>query len=280
MLPTSSTELDLIVYSFALRVAIVFLLFGVVGAVPARTQTPRAPAAAPSFEVSSIMRNVAPDAQMTLRVDPGGRLHVVAAPLFWLIAAAYGDANGGLRPEQVVGVPAWLRSERYDITAQTAGGAIEAASLIAMRPFLRSLLEERFALRTHRDRRELPVYALVRSRPNGALGPRLALSTVDCSKDDATCRFQGGPVGRIKSDALTSDLLMQLLANASGRIVVDRSGLKGPFAIDLEWSQDQSAVDKPSIFTAVQEQLGLKLESTRAPVDVVVIDSVERPTPD
>ena len=93
-------------------------------------------------------------------------------------------------------------------------------------------------------------------------------------------RIGGGPVGRIKADALTSDLLMQLLANASGRIVVDRTGLKGPFAIDLEYSQDQTASDKPSIFTAVQEQLGLKLESTRAPVDVLVVDSVERPSPD
>ena len=87
-------------------------------------------------------------------------------------------------------------------------------------------------------------------------------------------------MGRIKADALTNDLLTQLLATASGRIVVDRTGLKGPFNIDLEWSQDQTASDKPSIFTAVQEQLGLKLEATRAPVDVLVIDSVERPTPD
>ena len=217
---------------------------------------------------------------MTLRVEPGGRLRVTAAPLFWLIATAYGDDNGGLRPEQVIGAPAWLRSERYDIIAQTTGGRSDASTFIAMRPFLRTLLEERFALRTHRDRRELAVYALVRSRPNGALGPRLTVSTVDCSKDDAKCQPQGGPVGRITSDALTSDLLMQLLANASGRIVVDRTGLAGPFAIDLEWSQDQTASDKPSIFTAVQEQLGLKLESTRAPVDVLVVDSVDRPTPD
>ena len=87
-------------------------------------------------------------------------------------------------------------------------------------------------------------------------------------------------MGRIKADALSSDLLMQLLASASGRIVVDRTGLKGPFVIDLEWSQDQTLSDLPSIFTAVQEQLGLKLEPARAPVDVLVIDSVERPTPD
>ena len=74
-------------------------------------------------------------------------------------------------------------------------------------------------------------------------------------------------------------LLMQLLANASGRIVVDRTGLKGPFAIDLEYSQDQTASDKPSIFTAVQEQLGLKLDPQRASVDALVIDAVERPSP-
>jgi uncharacterized protein (TIGR03435 family) len=73
---------------------------------------------------------------------------------------------------------------------------------------------------------------------------------------------------------------MQLLATASGRIVVNRTGLQGPFTIDLEYSPDQTASDLPSIFTAVQEQLGLKLESSRAPVDVLVIDSVERPTPD
>ena len=70
------------------------------------------------------------------------------------------------------------------------------------------------------------------------------------------------------------------LAAASGRIVVDRTGLPGPFTIDLEFSQDQSVSDKPSIFTAVQEQLGLKLESTRGPVDVLVIDRIERPSPD
>lgn len=86
-------------------------------------------------------------------------------------------------------------------------------------------------------------------------------------------------MGRIKADAISMDILTQLLA-ASGRIVVDRTDLKGGFDIDLEWSPDQTASDKPSIFTAVQEQLGLKLESTKAPVPVIVIDHVEKPTPD
>ena len=69
--------------------------------------------------------------------------------------------------------------------------------------------------------------------------------------DETKCGFSGGPVGRIKAEALTSDVLMRLLANASGRVVVDRTGLEGPFAVDLEWSHDQSVSDKPSIFTAV-----------------------------
>ncbi|HET9270390.1 MAG TPA: TIGR03435 family protein [Vicinamibacterales bacterium] len=252
-----------------MRLAIVLLL----AAQTATTET--------SFEVASVRSNTGATAQAAVSVDPGGRLRVTAAPLPFLIAAAYGNDTGALRYEQIIGAPDWLRSERYDITAQTAPeAATNAATLIAMRPFLRALLEERFQLKTHRDTRELPVYALVRSRPGGALGPGLSRSNVDCEKEAARCGFGGGPMGRIKADALTGDLLTQLLASASGRIVVDRTGLKGPFTIDLEWSQDQTASDKPSIFTAVQEQLGLKLESARAPVDVLVIDSVERPTPD
>jgi uncharacterized protein (TIGR03435 family) len=206
----------------------------------------------------------------------------VGAPLGWLIAAAYGDRRGALRPEQVVDAPGWLQSERFDITAQVAdvnelGGT---ATIITMRPFLQALLEDRFKLRTRRESRQLPIYALVRSG-SGEPGPGLSRSTVDCAIDEARCGFRGGgQVGRVKADAITSDILMQLLANASGRIVVDRTGLEGPFAIDLEWSQDQTTADKPSIFTAVQEQLGLKLESTRGPVDVLVIEHIERPTPD
>jgi uncharacterized protein (TIGR03435 family) len=234
------------------------------------------------FEVASIKRNTSPGVNTTLAVDPGGRVRVVGAPVFWLIAGAYGDARGGLRPEQVVGAPGWLASERFDINAKAADADAlgEGATFIRMRPYLQSLLEDRFQLKTHREIREMPVYALVRSGKNGTLGPGLSHSTVDCLKDAAKCGIRGGPVGTIKAEALTSDLLMQLLGNATGRVVVDRTGLQGPFAVDLEWSPDQSASDKPSIFTAVQEQLGLKLESTRGPVDVLVIDHIEKPTPD
>jgi len=262
-----------------MRTAIGLLLLIGIDAATAHAQPPQSPEK--SFEVAAVKRNMTVGVETTLRVDPGGRLQAIGAPVLWLIAGAYGDARGALRVEQIVGAPPWLRSERYDITAQTpALASAQAGGFIAARPFLRSLLEDRFQLRTHRDTRELPVYALVRTGKNGELGPGLSRSNVDCEKEAAKCGFGGGPIGRIKADALTSDLLMQLLATASGRIVVDRTGLTGPFVVDLEWSQDQSVSDKPSIFTAVQEQLGLKLEATRGPVDVLVIDQVERPAPD
>jgi uncharacterized protein (TIGR03435 family) len=235
-----------------------------------------------TFEVASIKRNTLPGVETTLRVDPGGRLTAVGAPLLWLIAGAYGNAAGALRYEQVVGAPRWLQDERYDVIAQVADAAAlgEPATFITMRPSLRALLEDRFKLKTHRESRQRPIYALVRLGKGSGFGPGFARSTVDCSKDQTKCGSGGGPVGHIKAEAVTSDILMQMLAYASGRLVVDRTGLEGPFVVDLEWSQDPAASDKPSIFTAVQEQLGLKLESTRGPVDILVIDHVERPTAD
>jgi bla regulator protein blaR1 len=216
------------------------------------------------------------------RVDPGGRLRLVGASGLWLIAAAYGNAQGALRPEQIVGMPAWFQSDRYDITAKAADGDVlrEDATFISLRPFLRSLLEDRFKLKTHSEKRQVPIYALVVARKDGRLGPGLTPVAVDCAQEPQKCGFKGGPISRIQADSISSDLLMQVLANASGRIVVNRTGLPGPFRVDLEYSPDQSATDKPSLFTAVQEQLGLRLEADRGPVDVVVIDHVERPTED
>jgi uncharacterized protein (TIGR03435 family) len=239
--------------------------------------------AKPVFEVATVKRNLSQSSDTSTRVDPGGRLRVVGAPLFWLIAAAYGGPQGGLRLEQVVGAPAWSRSERYDISAKAANADAEALrediTFISLRPFLQGLLEDRFRLTIHRETRQLPIYALVRARKDGELGPGLLPVAVDCAKVPAKCGFRGGP-GRIQAESVSSDLLMQLLANASGRIVANRTGLDGPFRVDLAYAPDQTATDQPSIFTAVQEQLGLKLEATRAPVDVVVIDHVERPTED
>jgi uncharacterized protein (TIGR03435 family) len=231
----------------------------------------------PSFEVATIKRNPTLDGNAGFDVEPGGRLQAVNMPVFWLVAFAYADTIAALRPSQIIGAPAWLWSEHYDITAK-AMDAADLSEISKTRLLLRSLLEERFNLRTHREQRQMSIYALVRAKPDGTLGPRFRQTATDCLNEAAKCGYAGGPVGRVKADAIPMDLLTQLLGNATDRIVVDRTNLRGGFDIDLEWSPDQTAFDRPSIFTAVQEQLGLKLESTRAPVDVIVIDHIERPT--
>jgi bla regulator protein blaR1 len=224
----------------------------------------------PTFEVATIKRNVSLSGEGGMRVESGRRFVAVNVPVLWLIAMAYSESMGALRPEQIVGAPAWVLSERYDIAA-TASAQSDTSSFPKTRLLLRSLLEDRLTLRTHRDQRSMAMYALVRA---GALGPRFRQSTPDCLQEAAKCGFAGGPAGRIKADAISMDLLTQLLANATNRIVVDRTNLKVGFEIDLEWSPDQTSTDKPSIFAAVKEQLGLKLDATRAPVEVVVAGEI------
>jgi uncharacterized protein (TIGR03435 family) len=176
---------------------------------------------------------------------------------------------------------------------------------------LQDLLEDRFKLRARREKREMPVYALTLARSDGKLGEGLRASSIDC----AAMRGRGGRVGappgppppgerpmcgmrmgpnQVLASGVPLVQLTQVLSQLTQRIVVDRTGLTGNFDIDLSFTPDRMpqgspppgvplpSIDPngPSVFTAVQEQLGLKLESERAPVEVLVIDHVEPPTPD
>jgi uncharacterized protein (TIGR03435 family) len=136
------------------------------------------------------------------------------------------------------------------------------------------------------------MYALVLARKDGALGPQLHSSRIDCSVDFTKCSPRTGP-GQFSSGSTPLLSLVNYLASAVvQRVVVDRTGLDGRFEINLEWTPDRTPLplngdapappspDKPSIFTALQDQLGLKLEAERGPVEVIVIDHVERPTED
>ncbi len=171
---------------------------------------------------------------------------------------------------------------------------------------LRSLLIERFILKTHTETRELPTYALVLARSDKRLGPQLAPSAIDCvalrKSIPAAAPSPGASrpcvvtmaAGRIVGGSmLIADLATQLSLAMQG-IVEDRTGLTGRFDFQLLYAAQVSAggvvtnspalspsdSDRLSLFTALQEQLGLKLESARGPVDVLVIDRVDRPTPD
>ena len=159
-----------------------------------------------------------------------------------------------------------------------------------------ALLDQRFQLAAHSEARELDVYALVRMTGDATLGQRLQRPTVDC--DELAARMQRGeaPVrsasepplhgmrmqsGTLQVGCMPLGVLLSTLTTAVNRPVLDRTGLEGDFNLELEWeAQAGGDATRPSIFAAVQEQLGLKLEPQRALVDVIVIDRLERPTPD
>jgi uncharacterized protein (TIGR03435 family) len=171
---------------------------------------------------------------------------------------------------------------------------------------MQSLLQDRFALRAHFETQELPSYALVLARADGTLGPQMKASPVDCEALAAARRAGVQPDGgagaigtsstgagerrpcsmrmgrgSITAGTITMANLAGSLSSAVQRTVVDRTGLTGGFDLDLTYSLDQTAdATSPSLFTAVQEQLGLKLESMRLPTRVLVIDGIEAPTPD
>jgi bla regulator protein blaR1 len=262
----------------------------------------------PAFEVASVKPSKPGDQPVSISGDPGGRLTTSNVPLRRLIALAYGTPQP--RPDtQIVDGPKWIDSDRFDIVAK----AERPATNQQIQLMLRALLAERFKLRVHIEDRELPIYALVRARSDGKPGPQLRRPEIECpppaearpiapspsgqtpARVAAFCGIRGGP-GRLTGSSADLSMLATTLTRAVDRVVRDRSGLTGNFDFNLEWTPDlmpplQSGqappgalpplpADGPSIFTALQEQLGLKLESTKGPVDVLVIDSVDHPTPD
>jgi uncharacterized protein (TIGR03435 family) len=215
--------------------------------------------------------------------------------LRWIILEAY-----QLQNSQLLGGPEWIAAERFDISAKAEGDPPSAQ----MRLMLQRLLADRFGLKAHTEKRDLPVYLLQIARGDARLGPQLRRSETDCDHPPALpadgdprtpCGFFGpgvnhdGPSFR----GVTIERLAGYLTNSLGRTVVDRTGLKGYFDGDFDFSAEFAPPPPPpgaadrwdrqslvSIFTVLSEQLGLRLDSTRGPVDVLVIDSVEHPTPD
>jgi uncharacterized protein (TIGR03435 family) len=235
-------------------------------------------------------------------VDPTpGRFTATAVKLRELVGMAYPVG-------QIVGGPDWIDTDRFDIVAtggptdpniRPAPGAVaprDGPALNTLRAMLRQLLRDRFRLSVHSEQRDSPIYALVQARTD-RLGGQLRRFGGDCAKEvvlpDTTGAACGGfkflGRGRLVAHAVTIPMLVSMLANLPdvGRIVQNRTALDGNFDLELSWmpaaaSREQSDTSQsvaPSLFTALEEQLGLKLEPSRGPVEVLVIDSVERPTP-
>lgn len=247
----------------------------------------------PVFDAASVKRRTEPGGGLMGR-RPGGRFVAEGVSLQDLLVFAY-----GVQPYQIIGGPPWLDKERWDVNAAGAPGTPNEV-LVA----LQSLLAERFSLMVRREQQELPVYALVVARGDRGPGPQLKRSAADCvaMRAEASrtgvippdvarlCRGAQGRIGSIQMTGQPITELVPLLSTRVQRTVVDRTGLAGPWDLMLTYAPDASPIpadaaaqgiqvptdpNAPSLFTALQEQLGLKLESTRAPVDVLVIAHAE-----
>jgi uncharacterized protein (TIGR03435 family) len=262
--------------SFALAV-----LLG--GSLLAQTPQPSPADQKLSFEVASIKPNKTGPGNWS--TGAGGRETIIGRPVRALISQAF-----GLQDYELIGGPSWMDTDLFDVIAQGSNAAKPDDFLLMMR----ALLEERFALKSHREVRQGPIYRLVLARSDGKLGPQLRKSPISCaefmrsggkpvpSRDPRVmtpCSGFGGN-GQEFERARGFSTFVVFLQNQLSQPIEDVTGLTGEFDIDLEWSVSPADTSKPSIFTALQDQLGLKLEAARGPINVVVIDSIQHPTPD
>lgn len=253
----------------------------------------------PSFEVASVKRNLSGlGRSMIENVQPSGLWHLTNVPTRALIRTAYRAQDF-----QIVGAPDWVQTEHYDVVAKASGdlrpvgpGAPRAHFLM-----LRSLLIDRFKLKARFETRDAPVFALVVARADGKPGAGLVPAHDDCAAivaaevkgerppsppgERPACGLIAGPnrVGgnRIAGGNRSMSELATTLSGSMNRMVLDRTGLSGVFNFTLDFVPDGGPIDAtqnlPSLQTALQEQLGLKLEPARGPVEFLVIDQVERP---
>jgi uncharacterized protein (TIGR03435 family) len=261
-------------------------------------QTPAAQK--PSFEVASIKPSDPGQRGSRAQVQPGGRVAINNVPVRNMMTIAY-----GVRDFQITGGPGWLETDGWDIEARAGEGFTPPAAPpdpntpdpMAIR--LQSLLEDRFHLKIHHETKDLPIYELSISKG----GPKIKPS------DDQTFPIPGQPSpppqpgavprgglrrspGSMTASAVPISVIVMSLSQQLGRPVVDKTGLQGLYDFKLQWTPDPPTAavrdagtpptiadqDGPSIFTALQEQLGLKLDSSKGPVDIIVIDSVQKPT--
>jgi len=212
------------------------------------------------FETASI-KPAAPDGHGETRRYAGGRFTATGITLKALIQRAW-----DIKDFQITGGPGWVNSELFDVIAKApANGAVSGAELNQM---IQAMLRERFRLEIHRETKDMPIYSLVIAKSGPKLTPTIAAM-------QTWSRGNGSLVGtKVPMDMLAGDLLESQLR----RVVVDHTGIPGEFDINLKWTPDNADEAGVSLFTAIQEQMGLRLESTRGPVEMLVIDRAEKPS--
>jgi uncharacterized protein (TIGR03435 family) len=202
-----------------------------------------------------------------------GSFQTVNVPLLAIVQYAF-----AIPDSRIVGAPAWMKTERFDIEAKSDAsvdamlGKLKSSEAKPVKmAMIQALLKDRFHLTVHRETRELPVYDLVVAKG----GSKLVVT-----KSDGLMINHGR--ADLNGQGFTIAILAQELANDAGRVVVDRTGLDGRYDVDLKWTPDDVAgsadAQYPSLFASVQEQLGLRLDSAKGPVEVLVVDQVEMPS--
>jgi uncharacterized protein (TIGR03435 family) len=257
-----------------------------------------------AFDVISV--RPAPPGASGSPIQPGGRIVWTDATLGAMIRAAYFGRD--LDDVEVVGGPDWIDRDRFEVIAQAAGGTppVDPDGVPRrLQRMLRALLADRFGLVVHEEQRERPMYALVAASSDRRPGPRLRAVTADCGaiaqarlegrppplRPDGRpdCRIGGGP-GVLLGHSVTMAELAAQLQPLVGRRVEDRTGMAGVYDWQIDFAPELPGgagggpataappTDRPSIFSALQEQLGLKLDATRGLAPVIVVDRAERPT--
>ena len=260
----------------------------------------------PAFDVASIRPNQTPSQRSEIQLTPTGRFTATGTPPKSIILRAH-----GLIDAQLIGAPKWLSEERYDIDARVA--VAPAGGPDSLLPHIRALLVDRFKLKAHPDTRELPAYALTFARRDRALGAQMRPTQTDCTRastltvEEVRAGVREGwppcgmvylvnfttttPAGnavklRVRRSGITMQALATALQTTVDRPVVDQTGLDGRYDVEYSFTPQpptpgvESAFgpEAPTLFVALEEQLGLKLESRRMNVPVLVVDSIERPT--
>jgi uncharacterized protein (TIGR03435 family) len=260
----------------------------------------------PNFEVSTIKPTTANDGRRMMMIMPDG-ISMQGIPVQILLQHAF-----GVEEDRIVGAPGWVKSNRYDIQAKVApedAPKLDKLKMEQRREMLLPLLVERFNLKYHHETRELPMYSLVVAKggpklteakpvdpiikPDGS--PKPDPKSAGPPREPIRGQMMLGP-GRLEAHGGGMNFLAHALSGQLGRSVVDKTGLTGAYDFTLQWTPDNAPpgmggpeggpprgdtgdeAGGPSLFTALQEQLGLKLESGKGPVDVIVIDHIDLPS--
>jgi uncharacterized protein (TIGR03435 family) len=258
---------------------------------PAQNSASSPALAAPAYEVATIKPSDPERSEGNIGFNAGGSFQARGISLRELIQLAY-DLGYFAVDQRIVGGPKWIGTAKFDLDAKCDDPTASSFAKIpikmqlpAEQAMIRALLADRFNLRLHHESRVMPVLVLVAAHG----GPKLTASA-DADSDNPF--GPDGPPGNWKAKGVSMDELasnLSQLSDADGRIVVDKTGLKGKFDFTLRWTPGVTAQpdgadstkrdpSAPSFFTAIEEQLGLKLEPSRQPVDVLVIDSAELPS--